>query len=189
MWLNALVIETAGLRKTLRRASRRCAGLDPAGARGDRSAGSSAATAPARPRRSRCCSAWRGQRAGRRACSACRPTSQQASVEIRRRTGFVSDDKDLYDYMTVERDDPLHRAVLPALARRSRAALPATIRAAARAQGQGAVARHAHEAGAAAGALPRRRAADPRRADRPASIRRRPKKCCRRSWRTSPAKR
>ena len=24
-----------------------------------------------------------------------------ASVEIRRRTGFVSDDKDLYDYMTV----------------------------------------------------------------------------------------
>jgi ABC-2 type transport system ATP-binding protein len=27
---------------------------------------------------------------------------QQASVEIRRRTGFVSEDKDLYDYMTVE---------------------------------------------------------------------------------------
>jgi ABC-2 type transport system ATP-binding protein len=26
----------------------------------------------------------------------------QASVDIRRRTGFVSDDKDLYDYMTVE---------------------------------------------------------------------------------------
>ena len=26
---------------------------------------------------------------------------QEASVEIRRRTGFVSDDKDLYDYMTV----------------------------------------------------------------------------------------
>jgi len=26
----------------------------------------------------------------------------EASVEIRRRTGFVSDDKDLYDYMTVE---------------------------------------------------------------------------------------
>jgi ABC-type multidrug transport system ATPase subunit len=28
--------------------------------------------------------------------------AQDASVEIRRRTGFVSDDKDLYDYMTVE---------------------------------------------------------------------------------------
>jgi ABC-2 type transport system ATP-binding protein len=28
--------------------------------------------------------------------------AQQASVEIRRRTGFVSEDKDLYDYMTVE---------------------------------------------------------------------------------------
>ncbi|HEY3052098.1 MAG TPA: ABC transporter ATP-binding protein [Thermoanaerobaculia bacterium] len=28
--------------------------------------------------------------------------SQQASVEIRRRTGFVSEEKDLYDYMTVE---------------------------------------------------------------------------------------
>jgi ABC-2 type transport system ATP-binding protein len=28
--------------------------------------------------------------------------SPQASVEIRRRTGFVSEDKDLYDYMTVE---------------------------------------------------------------------------------------
>jgi ABC-2 type transport system ATP-binding protein len=28
--------------------------------------------------------------------------AQEASVEIRRRTGFVSDDKDLYDYMTVE---------------------------------------------------------------------------------------
>jgi ABC-2 type transport system ATP-binding protein len=27
---------------------------------------------------------------------------QDASVEIRRRTGFVSDDKELYDYMTVE---------------------------------------------------------------------------------------
>src|SRR5204862_749352 len=27
---------------------------------------------------------------------------QDASVEIRRRTGFVSDDKDLYDYMDVE---------------------------------------------------------------------------------------
>ena len=27
---------------------------------------------------------------------------RQASVEIRRRTGFVSDDKELYDYMTVE---------------------------------------------------------------------------------------
>jgi ABC-2 type transport system ATP-binding protein len=27
---------------------------------------------------------------------------QEASVDIRRRTGFVSDDKDLYDYMTVE---------------------------------------------------------------------------------------
>ena len=44
-------------------------------------------------------------------------------MEIRRRTGFVSDDKDLYDYMTVERDDPLHRRVLPALARRPRAAV------------------------------------------------------------------
>ena len=31
-----------------------------------------------------------------------------ASVEIRRRTGFVSDEKDLYDYMTVDGDDPLH---------------------------------------------------------------------------------
>ena len=28
--------------------------------------------------------------------------AQDASVDIRRRTGFVSDDKDLYDYMTVE---------------------------------------------------------------------------------------
>jgi ABC-2 type transport system ATP-binding protein len=28
--------------------------------------------------------------------------AQEASVAIRRRTGFVSDDKDLYDYMTVE---------------------------------------------------------------------------------------
>src|ERR1700704_2983122 len=28
--------------------------------------------------------------------------AQESSVEIRRRTGFVSDDKDLYDYMTVE---------------------------------------------------------------------------------------
>jgi ABC-type multidrug transport system ATPase subunit len=28
--------------------------------------------------------------------------AQDASLEIRRRTGFVSDDKDLYDYMTVE---------------------------------------------------------------------------------------
>src|SRR5262245_6760682 len=28
-------------------------------------------------------------------------TAPEASVEIRRRTGFVSDDKDLYDYMTV----------------------------------------------------------------------------------------
>lgn len=28
--------------------------------------------------------------------------AQKASVEIRRRTGFVSEDKDLYDYMTVE---------------------------------------------------------------------------------------
>jgi ABC-2 type transport system ATP-binding protein len=28
--------------------------------------------------------------------------AQEASVDIRRRTGFVSDDKDLYDYMTVE---------------------------------------------------------------------------------------
>ena len=28
--------------------------------------------------------------------------SQEASVDIRRRTGFVSDEKDLYDYMTVE---------------------------------------------------------------------------------------
>ena len=28
--------------------------------------------------------------------------AQEASVEIRRRTGFVSDEKDLYDYMTVE---------------------------------------------------------------------------------------
>src|SRR5438128_352016 len=28
--------------------------------------------------------------------------AQEASVDIRRRTGFVSDDKDLYGYMTVE---------------------------------------------------------------------------------------
>ena len=32
----------------------------------------------------------------------------EASVDIRRRTGFVSEDKDLYDYMTVDGDDPLH---------------------------------------------------------------------------------
>ena len=30
-----------------------------------------------------------------------RPTISRASVDIRRRTGFVSDDKDLYDFMTV----------------------------------------------------------------------------------------
>ena len=62
-------------------------------------------------------------------------------------------------------DDPLHRRLLPALAQGSRAALPAHVRAAAGPQGQGAVARHAHEARVAAGALPRRRAARPRRAD------------------------
>src|ERR1700675_4634788 len=28
--------------------------------------------------------------------------AQEASVDIRRRTGFVSEDKDLYDFMTVE---------------------------------------------------------------------------------------
>ena len=88
-----------------------------------------------------------------------RPTTPEASVEIRRRTGFVSDDKDLYDYMTVGGDDPLHGALLSALARRPRAALSAQVRAAAGREGQGALARHAHQARVAARALPRRRAA------------------------------
>src|SRR5712692_5768847 len=30
------------------------------------------------------------------------PDAREASVDIRRRTGFVSEDKDLYDYMTAE---------------------------------------------------------------------------------------
>ena len=63
------------------------------------------------------------------------------------------------------RADPLHLAALPALAEGPRGEVPPQVRAAARPRGQGAVARHAHQAGAAAGALPRRRAADPRRAD------------------------
>ena len=88
-----------------------------------------------------------------------------ASVEIRRRIGFVSDEKDLYDYMTVDEMIRFTAAFFP----RWRADLEQrylrVVRAAARPQGQGAVARHAHQAGAAAGAVPRRRAADPRRAD------------------------
>ncbi len=62
-------------------------------------------------------------------------------------------------------DDPLHRRLLSALARRPRAALPPHVRPAARPEGQGAVARDADQARVAARALPRRRAAHPRRAD------------------------
>ena len=113
-----------------------------------------------------------------------RPTSGQArvfglpadapdaSVEIRRRTGFVSDDKDLYDYMTVEEMIrftapffPRWRADLEQRYLR-RFELPLGP------EGQGALARHAHQARPAAGAVPRRGAADPRRADLGARSRR-----------------
>ena len=47
------------------------------------------------------------------------------------------------------RNDPLHGAVLSALARRSRGALPPQVRAAAGSEREIAVARHAHQAGVA----------------------------------------
>jgi hypothetical protein len=50
---------------------------------------------------------------------------ERASVEIRRRTGFVSDDKDLYDTMDIAALIRFTARVLPALARRPRARLPA----------------------------------------------------------------
>ena len=93
------------------------------------------------------------------------PAEPRSGVEIRRRCAFVSDEKDLYDYMTVGEIDRLHAIVLPALERRARTEISAQVRAAARPRDQGPVARHAHQARVAAGALPRRRAAGSRRAD------------------------
>jgi hypothetical protein len=79
-------------------------------------------------RRSRSFWAWREPPAERLVFSDCVPTLQESSVDIRRRTGFVSDDKDLYGYFTVDEMIRFHRRLLPALAYRPRAALSPDIR-------------------------------------------------------------
>ena len=92
------------------------------------------------------------------------PADSGDGVEIRRRAAFVSDEKDLYDYLTVGEMIAFTRPFFPngaPISSRSTCASSSCRRA----QRQGAVARHAHQAGVAARALPRRRAAAARRAD------------------------
>ena len=111
------------------------AGLYAAGCRAARSAGSSAATAPARRRRSRCLLGMVRPSGGRGArVRPARPTTPESSVEIRRRTAFVSEDKDLYAGMTVAADrSASRRRFYPHWRSRSRAATYlAQVRAAAR---------------------------------------------------------
>ena len=150
-------------------ALRRCRGAaraGPAACRRDRSSASSAGTAPARRRRSRCCLAWRARPKGEArvfgAVAAGRPGAASRSASASR---FVSDEKDLYDYMTVGEIIAFTRSFYP----RWRGDLEQKYLASSSCRcdrdDQGAVARHAHQAGVAAGALPRRGAADSRRAD------------------------
>jgi ABC-2 type transport system ATP-binding protein len=82
--------------------------------------------------------------------------TQETSLDIRRRTGFVSDDKDLYGYMTVEEMIRFTAAFFPRWRGRSGAALSPRVRIARGPEGQGSLARHAHQTRLAAGALPGR---------------------------------
>ena len=43
-------------------------------------------------------------------------TDTSAGVEIRRRVGFVTEEKDLYPYMTVRANHPLHPKLFPQMA-------------------------------------------------------------------------
>ena len=101
----------------------------------------------------------RGARASARAGRAT-PASRSAGAPR-----FVSDEKDLYDYMTVGEMIPFTRPFYPQWRADLEQQYLPQVRAAGRPRHQGPVARHAHQARAAAGAVPRRRAADPRRAD------------------------
>ena len=128
---DAFVIETVDLRKHYAGVEA-AARLESPGAGRAPSSGFSAETAPARPPRSSCCSAWPDRRAAHARVFGLAADAPDASVAIRRRTGFVSDEKDLYDYMTVEEMIRFTARFFPALARRPRAALSADVRAAAR---------------------------------------------------------
>ena len=144
--------------------SRRCAG-SICKCRRDRSSASSAGTAPARRRRSRCCSGWRRPSRGEARVFGHSPSGSDSGVEIRRRTAFVSDEKDLYDYMTVGEIVAFTRSFYPRWRGDLEQQYLRKFDLSPSRDIKDAVARHAHEAGDAAGALPRRRAADPRRAD------------------------
>ena len=89
-----------------------------------------------------------------------------AGAAVRRRVGFVSDEKDLYDYMTVGEIIAFTRPFFPKWRADLEQKYLAKFELSAGPRDQGAVARHAHQAGAPARALPRRGAADSRRAHR-----------------------
>ena len=110
------IIETTDLRKTLRR-RRGAARPDPRRCPRARSAGFSDATAPARPRPSRCCSGMARPTSGDARVFGLAADAPEASVDDppphrvrQRRQGSLR----LHDGGG---DDPLHRGVLPALAR------------------------------------------------------------------------
>ena len=86
---------------------------------------------------------------------------EDRSVEIRRRIGFVTEDKELYPYMTVEQIIRFTRPFFPEMARRSGTALSENVRPSAREEDPGSFQGHAFQADAAAGDLARRRTADP----------------------------
>ncbi len=92
------------------------------------------------------------------------PFGSDTGVEVRRRTAFVSDEKDLYDYMTVGEIIAFTRSFYPRWRGDLEQQLSAHLRPVAESRHQDPLARHAHEAGDAARALPGRRAADARRA-------------------------
>ena len=160
----ALAIETVDLRKTLR--------LD----------GGAARTEPARPdwidlrvpRQERRRQDHHDQAAARhgppdaavrRACSVWPRTIRSASVDIRRRTGFVDENKALYDYMTVDEIIRFTAAFYPGWRPDLEKRYLKSFALAAASEDQGVVARHAHQAVAPPRPLSRRRAARARRAD------------------------
>ena len=157
------IVEIADLRKTYGGVEA-LAGLNLA-CRGARFADCSVVTARARRRRSRRCSAWFARRAARSGRSVSRPTSPEASVEIRA-PDVVRERGQRSLYVDVRGGDRRVRGrSLSALARGSqrrylrKLELPAD-------RSEAPVARHAHEARVAARARRGRGARDPRRADR-----------------------
>ena len=90
--------------------------------------------------------------------------TEQQSVEISRRTGAVSEDKDLDGSMTVE-EIIRFTGVLPELAGRPRTAVPADVRAPTGPEGREALPRHTNQARAPACPQSRRAAPHARRAN------------------------